>query len=79
MAESALPVRFAQLPRKVIYEEVDVTLAYLGLASPGDATSAAKWMIQRLATDGQDVTITFADGNGEFDNIWDDRASLSYS
>lgn len=56
------------------------TFAYLGKAQVGTATSAATWQIQKLTfgTDG-DVTITWADGNASFDNIWDNRASLSYS
>jgi hypothetical protein len=56
------------------------TLAYLGKALVGSATSAAIWQIQKLVfgADG-DVTITWADGNSAFDNIWDDRASLTYS
>jgi hypothetical protein len=56
------------------------TYAYYGRADPGVATSAAAWQIQKLtyAADG-DVTIQWADGNDSFDNVWDNRASLSYS
>lgn len=56
------------------------TLAYLGHAWPGTATSAAAWRIQKMVfgADG-DVTTTWADGNTAFDNVWDNRASLSYS
>jgi hypothetical protein len=56
------------------------TLAYLGKAQVGTATSAASWQIQKLdfGIDG-DVTVTWADGNAGFDNVWDNRASLSYS
>lgn len=56
------------------------TLAYLGKAYPGASTASAVWQVQKLVygTDG-DVTITWADGNSAFDNVWDDRASLSYS
>ena len=53
---------------------------YRGAAIPGTATSAALWRMEEItiAADG-DVTILFADGNDSFDNIWDNRASLSYS
>ena len=53
---------------------------YKGTANPGTATSAAAWRMERItiATDG-DVSILYADGNDNFDNIWDNRASLSYS
>ena len=56
------------------------TLAYVGRAEPGAAESAAAWQVQKLVfgIDG-DVAVTWADGNAAFDNIWDDRASLSYS
>lgn len=53
------------------------TYLYLGEAVPGTATSAAGWRISRVTN--ADSTIVWADGDGSFDNIWDNRASLSYS
>ena len=53
------------------------TYTYIGHALPGTATSAAYWRIQRL-TNAND-TIVFADGDGNFNNIWDDRAALTYT
>lgn len=62
------------------YDQVSDVLAYLGDASVGSATSGSVWRIQKLVfTTGGSVTITFADGNTNFDNVWDNRASLSYS
>lgn len=53
-------------------------ILYLGVAVPGSATSASVWQITRFdVTSG--VVQTYADGNSTFDNVWDDRASLSYS
>ena len=56
---------------------------YIGEALPGTLTSEAKWRIQfvNFTKTGQleDVSITWADGNALFDNIWNDRLSLSYS
>lgn len=56
------------------------TVTYRGDATPGTATSASAWRIQRLTqqSDG-DTEVLFADGNDNFDNIWDNRLSLSYS
>ena len=55
-------------------------LIYLGIAQPGTASSEAKWRIREYSyTSGDVVSILFADGNLNFDNVWDDRASLSYS
>ncbi len=57
-------------------------LEYHGLAKGGSATSAAVWYIERWSYTGTSVQPDdklLADGNANFDNIWDDRASLSYS
>jgi len=51
---------------------------YIGEARIGTATSVAKWRIQKL-DESSGLTIQWADGNGEFDNVWDDRVGLSYS
>jgi len=53
---------------------------YHGWAQPGTAKSEAGWRIAKLTYSGFNVTdIQFADGDVEFDNIWDNRESLSYS
>jgi len=50
---------------------------YQGWAEPGSATSAASWRIIRIVL-AADTTITFADGNRNLDNIWDNRTILNY-
>ena len=57
-------------------------LIFRAEAAPGTATSAALWRIRRLDIDNAskgDVATTWADGNDNFDNVWDDRAILTYS
>lgn len=59
-------------------------ILYFGEAVPGQGTNLASWRIQRITvtTDGggnDDVAVEWADGNANFDNIWDNRAGLSYS
>jgi hypothetical protein len=54
-------------------------LIYRGEATPGSLESAAVWRIQRIDIVGTDFTILYADGNNNFDNIWNNRATLSYS
>jgi hypothetical protein len=62
------------------YEEVSDVLAYAGKAVPGSATSAAVWQVKELTfTAGGDISVRLADGNANFDNIWDNRGSLPYS
>lgn len=56
----------------------DANVSYIGKAPPGTATSAAKWQIKKI--DKTTGTIgTLADGDANFDNVWDNRESLSYS
>lgn len=54
---------------------------YIGKAIPATATSSALWQIKKLSYDanGNLSSIKLADGDTNFDNIWDNRSSLSYS
>lgn len=52
---------------------------YYGTAPAGTATSAAAWQIQRQGVSGTLTSFLWADGNVNFDNIWDNRVALSYS
>lgn len=53
-------------------------VTYIGEAVPGTSAATAAWRIKRLdETTG--LVIQWADGNGNFDNNWNNRASLSYS
>jgi hypothetical protein len=61
------------------YEEVSPELIYFGEAAPGAAESAPIWRIKRLTTVGGLNTVHYADGTNNFNNVWADRASLSYS
>lgn len=51
---------------------------YIGKAPIGSATSSAVWQIKKLNTS-SGVIITWADGDALFDNVFDDRASLTYN
>ena len=55
-------------------------MGYCGLGSSA-ATSSAIWKIKRIVEDTStgSISITYADGNRAYDNVWADRASLSYS
>jgi hypothetical protein len=59
---------------------VSDTVMYKAEAPVGTSTSAASWRIQKIefGIDG-DVSITWADGNANFDNIWDNRSSYVFS
>lgn len=48
---------------------------YIGEAVPGTATSAASWRVARIT----DATGSMYYAGGQFDQIWDNRASLTYA
>lgn len=57
------------------YTTADVI--YIGKAQVGTAGSTAAWQIMKVdQTTG--LVITWADSNDKFDNVWDNRASLTY-
>ena len=55
----------------------DATYDYVGTSEPGASTSSAIWQIKRINMTTGDIT--WADGDSKFDNVWDNRTSLSYS
>lgn len=62
----------------VFLDEASATITYVGEASPGTSGSDSTWRIKRLdSTSG--LIITWADGDSDFDKVWDDRASYTYS
>lgn len=55
-------------------------LIYKGEAEAGTLFSQPLWRIRKIViSDDGDVSETWADGNSNFDNIWDNRVSLIYS
>jgi hypothetical protein len=64
---------------KLLQVDSEGTTTYIGYADAGTLTSAATWAIKRIIETGNDISITWADGNNSFDNIWDNRLTLTYS
>jgi|ETNvirome_6_1000_1030641.scaffolds.fasta_scaffold13580_3 hypothetical protein len=54
------------------------TVTYIGQAAPGSTSNQAVWRIQRVNIVGSSIEILYADSNDNFDNVWDDRGTLSY-
>ena len=51
---------------------------YIGKATIGSDTADAVWQVRRIdETSG--LVILWADGNDNYDNVWDNYSSLSYS
>jgi len=76
---------FAKVIEKDLAIQIDEAangITYVGKAQPGSATSAAVWQICRIDESGTtevELIITWADGNKNFDKIWDNRTTYSYS
>ena len=61
---------------------IDVPVAgttYEGFALPGTLNGTPAWKIKRVVVAGALTTTTFASGNSNFDKVWDDRATYTYS
>jgi hypothetical protein len=60
----------------------EITTLYIGRAEPGSLESASVWSISRsviASGDDNDTVQTWADGNSNFDNDWDNHLTHSYS
>lgn len=63
--------------QSLIFKKDDTgTYTYLGEATSGAATSLNVWSICRITN--ADTTILYAD-DGDFTQVWDNRASLTYA
>lgn len=57
---------------------VDGLITYIGRAALGSSPAAKVWQIQRIdETSG--TVITWAGGNDNFNEAWDNRATITYS
>lgn len=69
----------------ILLDQSSSTVLYMGFAQPGSDTVSgkadARWRIKKIDTTtstNQKIT-TWADGNSLYDNVWNDRATLTYS
>lgn len=53
-------------------------IIYKGEAEAGSAFSTPNWRVRKIILNGDDVSEIWADGNTNFDNIWDNRLFLNY-
>ena len=71
-----------------IYNEWKVRIAndangdpeYVGEAQPGTATSSSHWRIKKITYSNRKATqVNWASGTKEFDKVWDNRTTYTYS
>lgn len=79
LSNNALLTTPANQAVRIKIDSVDTNVSYVGKASVGTATSSASWQISKLDETGGELVMTWADGDDNFDNIYDNRESLSYS
>ena len=68
----------ADVANSVRFDTVDAATAYVGEAAPGASAASAVWRVRRLLTVATVLAIQYADGDRQFDNVWDNRAALTY-
>lgn len=71
----------SQMPYAILVDGTTTTnVTYLGLGTPGSNASSAVWQIKKIdETTANVAIINFADGDSNFDNVWDDRGTATYS
>ena len=69
--------RIQKANEKVLVDDTG-TYVYVGYAIPGSNTSTAAWKIKRIKTTNV-LEVLYADGNSFYDNVWNNRSSLTYS
>lgn len=58
-------------------DDTNDPIIYIGKAPIGSSESNAVWQVVKLDTS-SGLIKTWADGDASFDNVWADRASLTY-
>lgn len=65
-------------PQKAARDSGNSSVVYVGRSEPNALTSDASWQIYRVNISSPSNRV-YAGGNANFDKIWDDRETLSYS
>jgi hypothetical protein len=76
---SSITIPISSTNYATIVDEASSSITYVGNAAIASLTSASVWQIKRIQVSGTQLIITWADGNSNFDNSWDDRATGVYS
>ena len=72
-------INIKESPNITIIDKASATIEYYGFASPNTSLSDPYWRIQRKEISGDITTFLFAEGNTNFDKVWNDRGVYTYS
>lgn len=75
VGNDSLPINLVETQNGLIFEQANSTTIYLGEGLFGALSSEAKWLIKKIDLS-SGVVIKLA--SEDFDQIWDNRASLTY-
>lgn len=64
---------------KSLVDEASSTVTYVGKALTGASTGSAAWQISRISISGSLTSVEYAGGTTSFNQIWANRAGLTYS
>lgn len=67
-----------QYATRMAIDSVDGNISYVGRSAVGSIDGDPVWQI-KMIDETVGVIITFADGDADYDNIWDNRELLIYS
>lgn len=68
----------SQAPEQAIKVTTVDSSVYIGTATIGTEQSSAAWQAKKITTSGTTTTVTWADGNANYDNIATDLTALTY-
>ena len=68
----------SQAPVQAVKVTTVDTSVYIGTAIIGTEQSAAAWQAKKITTSGTTTTVTWADGNANYDNVATDLTALTY-
>ena len=70
-------VKILENANKLRVDKISTTLTYFGQSTLGAGTNEAKWFISRITKSGTLTSVDLA--SDAFDQVWDDRLSLTYN
>lgn len=62
-----------------LIDESNANIVYKGYANPGAASNTAVWAIEKVTNIKGVLSYQWANGNRNFENVWDNRKTLMYS
>lgn len=67
-----------EVPLSMRTDEPDANTTYQGWAKIGSSPKDKVWRIRKITVSGNETIITWANGNSNFENQWDQRAITTY-